>query len=206
MDKVSLFLINPGKKSYELGFKVNNEEYLIKVSEDLIIKYKLFRKQDIDYLVYKEIMDFIPLDSLYLKSISLLNKRMYSIKEFKDKLLAFTSSISDIDSVIDILIKKNLLNDDLYKESLLEDYIYNKRYGNNEIYYRLSNLHLNPYFTYPIDALKDNIKYLINKENRKYKEGSKVSKEVFIKRALLRKGYKEEDINRYYEYKLLEVK
>ena len=93
----------------------------------------------------------------------------------------------------------------LRKTAGLDIYIYDRRDGYNLIVEKLKSLGLDTNFTYPKEALIDNIKYLTIKFNQKTKNEPFKMKVQKCQIYLLRKGYRDTEISRYFNESLIKA-
>ena len=202
---MSIFInkITKNNKNFDITLKIDKSTFKIKISEDLLIEERLFKEGEITKEKYDSLMSKLPKDSLFIDSIKYLEKNMKSEKELKDYLLRKTSSMSLIDSVIESLKSKNILNDELYFERVIYELIYIKRYGHLKIYDELKERGIDMDFEYPIETLKENINYHIIKYTEKNKDYPYKKLIYSTKNYLLVKGFSENTINEYFNYSLI---
>lgn len=200
---IYLSKIKKQSKRYDVDIRVDNETYSFKITDDLLIEMMFLSPKPLKESEYKTFLNKLPLDSLVYEGIKFVDKKMRSEKETKDHLYSLSSSMSLVDDAIRILKRKNLINDERYKGAYLEYAIYTKRDGRIRIAENLSNLGLNSYFDYPLDALKDNIKVLSSKYIQKNNDIPYKTLIMKTKMHLLSKGYTEGEIDRFLNISLV---
>ena len=200
---IKIIKIKKETKRYTITIKADEDTYIFKISEDLLIESRFFSERVLSKEEYKTFLSKIPEDSLLIEGINYLYKRPHSIKELRDHLRDYTSSTSLIDKIVTKLKDKKLLDDEYYKNTILDIYIYDRRDGYNVIYEKLKSLGLDTSFTYPKEALIDNIKTLTIKFNQKTKNEPYKMKVQKCQIYLLRKGYRDTEISRYFNESLI---
>ena len=98
-----------------------DNEQKIKLNEDVILKYKLLYKTDIDeYLMSKIIKENNNYD-IYNKCVGYIGVRLRSINEMKEYMQRKEVSPEIIEETIDKLIKHKLLDDALFTQAFVND-------------------------------------------------------------------------------------
>ena len=202
---IKIITIKKEAKRYTISIKADDDTYIFKISEDLLIESRFFSARELTPVEYKEFLNKIPEDSLLIEGIKYLDKRAHSEKELRDHLRDYTSSLTLIDKIVIKLKAKKLLDDEYYKNTILDIYIYDRRDGYNLIVEKLKSLGLDTNFTYPKEALIDNIKYLTIKFNQKTKNEPFKMKVQKCQIYLLRKGYRDTEISRYFNESLIKA-
>lgn len=109
--------------------KKGNGNYLLylsdgrkyKINEDVILKYKLLYKKEIDdFLLAKIIQDNNNYD-IYNKCVKYITIRLRSINEMRKYMERLNVSPELIQDIINKLIKNKLLNDDLFTKAYIND-------------------------------------------------------------------------------------
>lgn len=113
--------------------------------QDIILKYELLTKKEINNSLYLDIKKDNDLYEAYYKTIKYLNVKMRSKKEIRKYLKEYDDKI--INYVIDRLHNEGYLNDKIYINSYVNDAVNLKMSGYNKIKDELVNLEL------PIDLI-----------------------------------------------------
>ena len=200
---IKIISIKKEAKRYTVIITKDDDKYTFKISEDLLIESRFFAPREIKDEEFQKFMSNIYQDAILLEGMKYLDKRPHSEMEVRNHLLSHTSSNTIIDKVIEILKSKGMLDDEYYKSSILDTCIYDRRDGYNLIVQKLKELGLDESFDYPVEALKDNIKYLTIKYNQKTKSESLRLKIQKCQIHLLRKGYRDSEISRYFDESLI---
>ena len=125
------------KKSnlYEITFSNNTK---INLYDDIILKYELLLKKEIDEKTLKEIIkDNSFLESYYL-ALKYLNVKLRTEKEIRKKLKDYDNKV--INYTIERLKKEGYLNDLVYIKAYINDSINLKLMGPNKITYELKKM------------------------------------------------------------------
>ncbi len=125
--------INKFKKISSNKYKLFLEDNTIIVYEDIIIKYNLLYKKDIDDKLIKKIEEDNYKYSIYDVAIKYIEVRMRSEKEMYEYLKNKEYNIKDIENTINKLKNSNLINDDLFSKSYINDKINLSNNGLNKI-------------------------------------------------------------------------
>lgn len=107
-----------GNGNYIVYFD-NNES--IKLNEEVILKYKLLYKKDIDEFLYKDIQEDNNNYDIYNKCIKYISVRLRSINEMREYMKKKNVSSSLIDEVITKLLKNKLLDDEVFTKAFIND-------------------------------------------------------------------------------------
>ena len=194
---IYLSKIKKQSKRYDVDIRVDKDTYSFKITDDLLIEMMFLSPKPLKESEYKSFLNKLPLDSLVYEGIKFVDKKMRSEKETRDHLYSLSSSSSLVDDAIQVLKRKNLINDERYKDAYLEYAIYTKRDGRIKISENLSLLGLNQFFDYPIDAIKENIKVLSSKYIQKNHDIPYKTLIMKTKMHLLSKGYTEGEIDKF---------
>lgn len=183
---------------YQLEF-INNEESII-LYDDVILKYNLLLKSEIDDLTLKDIKKENNSLHCYYKSLNYLNYKNRSKKELKDYLIKNNFKKEDIDKTITLLEEKNILNEDIYLKNFINTKIKITNDGPIKITKKLIDLGLeeNKIKEY-LDSFDNNvwlnkIDNLINKKVKSNHNKSINSLKTKILYDLLNEGFIKEDI------------
>ena len=107
-----------GNGNYLVYFD-NNEN--IKLNEEVILKYKLLYKKDIDEYLFKDIIQDNNNYDIYNKCIKYIGVRLRSINEMREYMKKKNISPELVEEVIAKLIKNKLLDDDKFTKAFIND-------------------------------------------------------------------------------------
>lgn len=93
----------------------------IKLNEEIILKYKLLYKKDIDTFLLNDILQDNNNYDIYNKCVKYIEVRMRSINEIKEYIKRNNASPDLIDETIDKLIKNKLLDDEKFTKAFVND-------------------------------------------------------------------------------------
>ena len=146
--------INKFKKIGSNKYKIYFDNESLIVYEDVIIKYNLLYKKDIDNDLLIEINKENYKSSIYDVSIKYISVRMRSKKELEEYLKKKKYDQKDIEETIKRLQSQDLLNDEKFAKSYINDKLYLTNYGLTKIKNDLLKLGVEEYI---IDAIVNNI-------------------------------------------------
>ncbi len=175
----------------------NNE--LLNLYDDVILKYNLLLKKEIDEKEIKEIIKFNSYLEGYYKALKFINTKLRTEKEIAKKLKDYEKDA--INYTIERLKKEGLLNKDLYIKAYINDEVNLKMTGPYKILYNLKKLgfddvSINNYLL----TIEDDIwfnklrKYIQKKINNNKNLSAKMFKAKLIN-DLKNKGFYLEQIN-----------
>ena len=182
-----------GKSKYKIYFE--NEE--ITLYEDVILKYDLLLKKNIDLNLLEEVLESNKYYELYNSALNYISIKMRNEKEIRDYLLKKDASDKDINNIIKDFYDKNLLNNKLYITSFINDSINLKEMGPLKI---RNDLIKNGFDEYEIDEylntiedsiLEEKIKKYVNKHISNKKISTNMMK-LKLLNDLNIKGYSKE--------------
>ena len=104
---------------YYLIYLDNNTK--IKIHEDIILKYKLLYKKEIDEFLLEEITQDNNNYNIYNKCVKYIGIRIRSINEMKDYMSRLGVDSNLIDETIERLIKNKLLDDEIFTKAFIKD-------------------------------------------------------------------------------------
>jgi len=196
------------KKNGKYKIYLENKES-INTYEDVIIKNNLLYKKDIDNNVYNSIMNDNIYEEAYNKSVNYIGVRLRSVNEIRVFLKNKKYDGTVIETVIDKLLKNNLLNDEVFVKAFINDKLNFTTMGPYKIELELKkhNIDGNIISTYIAsideDILYNKIKKLIDKsiKSNKKHSGSVLKNKIY--NSLLNLGYKSSmvlDVLREYEF------
>ena len=177
---------------------IDSEEFIL--YDDVIIKYNLLLKKEIDATTFKEILDLNDELTSYYDSIKYINKKLRSKKEVEEYLKKKGISNKVIDSTIKRLISTNYLNDNIYFKAYINDQINLTNNGPRKILKNLINLGFDEnIINEKLDEIDSNIwlekisKYIEKKISVNHKSSSNMLK-MKIVNDLVNLGYDKENI------------
>jgi len=132
--------INKFKKISSNKYKLFLDGNEIIIYEDIIIKYNLLYKKDIDDKLMKQIEEDNYKFSIYDVAIKYIEVRMRCEKEMYTYLKNKDYNLKDIENTINKLKNNNLINDDLFSKSYINDKLNLTNSGINKIKSDLLNL------------------------------------------------------------------
>lgn len=192
--------INKFKKIGSNKYRIYFDNETLVIYEDVILKYNLLYKKDIDTDLLLQINEDNYKASIYDSAIRYIGIRMRSIKEVKEYLNKKKYDNKDIESVVNKLIEQGLLNDKKFAISYVNDKIYLTKSGPDKIKNELiklgineNNIH-NAFNNIDNGALMDKLNKIIDKEIKlNVKLPINKMKNKIITRCI-NLGYKYEDI------------
>lgn len=146
--------INKFKKIGSNKYKIYFDNESLIVYEDVILKYNLLYKKDIDNDLLIEINKENYKSSIYDVSIKYISVRMRSKKELEEYLKKKKYDQKDIEETIKRLQSQDLLNDEKFAKSYINDKLYLTNYGLTKIKNDLLKLGIEEYI---IDVIVNNI-------------------------------------------------
>ena len=146
--------INKFKKIGSNKYKIYFDNESLIVYEDVILKYNLLYKKDIDNDLLIEINKENYKSSIYDVSIKYISVGMRSKKELEEYLKKKKYDQKDIEETIKRLQSQDLLNDEKFAKSYINDKLYLTNYGLTKIKNDLLKLGVEEYI---INAIVNNI-------------------------------------------------
>ena len=166
---------------------------VIDTYDNVIIANELLIKKEIDLNLYNKVTKETSLEEHYLACIKYIDYRLRSIKEIKDYLKKKNLELSDIDLIIDKLIKNKYLDDEYFCKCFINDKL---KFTNKGTYQIIDELKKNEIPSSTIDKYFDlmneeimieRIEHLINKSKKTTKDSSKLRNKLY--NNLVRLGY-----------------
>ena len=142
------------KNKYRVYF---DNDLKIDLYEDIILKYELLLKKEIDKDTFDKLVIDNNKEDIYEKSINYISIKIRSKEEIYNYLNKKGYDKEDINNTINRLEKNNLINDDLYIKSYIHDRFYLSSDGPYKIKKILINLKLD-------ESIIDNYLDEINRE------------------------------------------
>jgi len=181
---------------YEITLS-NNEVYSL--YDDVILKYELLLKKEINNLELKKILDDNKLQEGYYIALKYINIKLRTEQEIRKKLIDFNSEVKNY--VVDRLKKEGYINNELYIKSYINDEINFKLIGPNKIIFDLKKLgfiddEINNY----LETLDNNIwinkidKFIKKKINSNHNLSGMLLKQK-IMTELTNRGFEKDTIN-----------
>ena len=138
-------------------YKVEIDGEIIKLYDDVIVKYELLRKKEIDEDLFDEIVEYNDTAEAYYKALKYLTNKMRTEKEIHDYLRKDYSR-SVVASSIDKLKDNDYINKELYLKAYLNDRVNLSNDGPNKIRKDLIKLgYKEEEINDSIDSIDDNI-------------------------------------------------
>ncbi|UDM32438.1 RecX family transcriptional regulator [Lentilactobacillus laojiaonis] len=103
--------------------------YAFPVSEDVLIKYKIFKGMEVSEELKTALIHADNLSKLYQKALNYLSYQLRTVYEVKVKLAEISEDEEQIDQVIQKLRAQNLLNDQIYAESYVRTVLMERQKG-----------------------------------------------------------------------------
>lgn len=113
--------INKFKKVGTNKYKIYFDNEILTVYEDVILKYNLLYKKEIDNDLLHEINKDNFKASIYDTAVKYISIRMRSVKELREYLTKKKFECKNIDEVIDRLLHENILNDSNFARCYVND-------------------------------------------------------------------------------------
>lgn len=193
--------INRFKKVGTNKYRIYFDNSSLLLYEDVILKYNLLYKKDIDADLLLEIDKDNLKASIYDVALKYISLRMRSIKEMREYLIRKKFDIKDIEDTINKLINNGLLNDKSFAQSYVNDKIHLTNNGIDKIRNDLEKLGVEEEFinnalsNIDNDVLLEKLNKIVEKEiriNSKLPIGKMKNK---IINRCINLGYRLEDIN-----------
>ena len=125
--------INKFKKVGLNKYKIYFDNDVLTIYEDVILKYNLLYKKEIDDTLLEKINMDNYKASIYDSALKYIGVRMRSEKEVNEYLLKKGFSLKDIDNTIEKLLSNGLLNDTNFAKSYINDKLYLTNNGPDKI-------------------------------------------------------------------------
>lgn len=187
------------KANNQYKIYLENDE-VINVYEDVILKHKLLYKKEIDNNLLKELSNDNLNEEIYNKCVKYISVRIRSIEEIKDYMKNRQISSELIENTLDRLIKNKLLDDDKFTKAFVHDKLNFTTMGPFRIEqelkkHKIKNEIINKYL-YEIDEeiLDNKINKQINKLLKSNKKKPNLRNKIYTN--LLSLGYSSEIILR----------
>ena len=151
---------------YQVFFDNDNN---IDLSEEIILKYNLLLKKDIDNSLIDKMLDENKVYIAYNLAIKYISTKMRSRKEIREYLSKREIDNDSINSVISLLIKEKYIDDNSYAKAFVNDKVLLTNDGPNKIKNKLNELGINneainnAIEVFDIDTQKEKVSKIIKK-------------------------------------------
>ena len=192
-------IINYKKKTSNLYEIALSDKKVISLYDDVILKYELLLKKEINEKELNEIIEFNNKIESYMTALKYISSKLRTEKEIRTKLMHYSKGA--INYTIDRLTKEGYLNNDLYIKSYINDEVNLKFIGPDKILFNLKKIGfkdediLNYLNTFDNEIWLDKInKYVLKKINSNHNLSGLLLKQKLIQ-DLVNKGFYKEHIN-----------
>ena len=185
----------PYKKQYLITIEKSNSKKDFRVSEELILEYRLVLGKELDESTYNSFQKAYSLDQIYQKVLhyALYKQRCsYDILEFLKRKNVHPNTYK---YYLNKLRKIKILNDETYVNNYVIEAFNFKLYGPNKIYYDLMKKHLKEDLIKSVidriteDKILQNIEKLFEKKLQNIKPQPQIKTINSIKAFIVNKGY-----------------
>ena len=107
-----------GNGNYQITLDIGKRYNL---NEDLILKYNLLYKKEIDENILQELLNENNKYDIYNKCVKYIAVRLRSVNEMRLFMQKKNIDSAEIEKNIDRLIKNNLLNDEMFAKAFIKD-------------------------------------------------------------------------------------
>ncbi len=192
------------KLTYTVTFSdslMNMHDYV--VSEDLVVNHRLIKGKLLDETAFRIFKADYKIDTVYQKAKTLLNRYPKTVQEMRLYLEDITDSSTEINQIIDKLIKFHFLDDEQYTLLYFEHAFHLKFIGPVKITYDLkqkgiSDLYLQHILARMNDAsIQNNLNRLFDKKINSLSSKPKAKAMLLMKQYLYLKGYSLEDCDAF---------
>ena len=183
---------------YQVFFDNDNN---IDISEEIILKYNLLLKKEVDNDLIDKMLDENKVYIAYNLAIKYISTKMRSRKEVREYLSKREIDNDSINSVISLLIKEKYLDDDSYAKAYVNDKVLLTNDGPNKIKSKLNELGVNndsiskALENFDIDTQKDKVSKIIKKMIETNRSKSATFLKSKILNYLINLGYDRTIIN-----------
>lgn len=174
---------------------IDNTRYIL--YQDVIIKYLLFSKKEIDEKLLNSIINDNNYYDAYYKMIKFINTKLRTKNEVRKKLNTLNITKNDQDKIISVLENQGYLNDETYIKAFINDKINLSLDGPNKIKNELLKNNFNEekilnYLENYNDIWNSRIEKFINKKIKMNKNYSKKMLINKLSNELVNLGYSKE--------------
>ena len=175
------------KKTSSKGYELTVFGETIKITEELVISYKLFQNRELTETEFSKLKAENILSKSYLRLVNALIKKRKSEKEIREKLY-----FSDLENegIIAKLKELNLINDEEYFKDYII-YLKNKNKGPLFIKRKLKEKGVDPEKVMSVDSLcfKEELELFLNKNCYRYKSYPLAVQKQKLLRLSLENGF-----------------
>lgn len=185
--------------TYKLYF---DDDTIIDLYDDVIIKYNLLANKSMDLKTFNEITSYNMFLNGYYKSIKFINRKLRSENEIRDYLKKIDIKGSDVDKIVKLLYKDGYLNKELFFKAYINDRYNLGNDGPNKIIKDLikHGININQFSNYLYSLDWDiKIEKLVNKKIKSNHNLSNTILKTKIINDLVLLGYEKHDIIRILE-------
>ena len=144
-----------GNNNYQV-YLDNGKKY--DINEDIILKYKLLYKEEIDEFFLSEILQANADYDIYNKCVKYISVRLRSTSEMREYMQRKNVSDELINATIEKLLAKKLLNDDAFTKAFVNDKMNFTTMGPYRIEAELKRHHIDNNIIYKyISNISDNV-------------------------------------------------
>lgn len=179
---------------------IDNKKYIL--YQDVIIKYLLFSKKEIDEKLLNSIINDNNYYDAYYKMIKFINIKLRTKNEVRKKLIGLNIPKNDQEKIINTLVNQGYLNDEVYIKAFINDKINLSLDGPNKIKNELLKNNFREekvlkYLENFNDIWDSRIEKIINKKVKINKNYSKKMLTNKITNELIKLGYSKNDFSDY---------
>ena len=184
------------KNKYRVFF---DNDLKIDLNDNIILKYELLLKKEIDQKLFDEIVLANNKENIYEHALKYINIKIRSKEEIYNYLNKKGYEKEEINNVIIRLEKNNLINDDLYIKSYIHDRFYLSSDGpykikNNLLSLKLDESKIDDYLIIDKNELLDKLNKLVDKKIKSYKNYSGNILKMRLINYFIDLGYSKNDI------------
>lgn len=181
-----------------------NEEYAFSLHEDMLIKHRLHKGEEIDRPAVERIMQDEERHAAYLRGLLILGRRSHSRLEMKQKLRTAGYEAQVCEYVIERLQDQGYLNDTMFAQQLADQRISFNRKGRNFVRHELQAKGVSKeQIAQTLESLDVEAEYeaALPLALRKWKStsGTRIDKKRKTMGLLLRRGYTQSLVRRVIE-------
>lgn len=183
-------------------YKVETDKGEYKLYDDIIIKYELLLKKEINTKEWQKVIDENNLLKAYYDALKSINVKMRTEKEIETILKKKEYNNKEIETTIKKLINEKYINHGLYIEAYIHDHLAlylegEKKIANDLIKLGMKSKEIEPYLNKVDKTIyEEKIKKYIDKKLKSNKKSKNEFKKK-ITNELINKGFNQKDIADY---------
>lgn len=183
------------KKNYVVTFSFNNDLIPLKISEELILDFRLVRGKILDEKQFNQLKNSINYDTYRQKLTFYTTYKPRTIHEARKYLEKYDIPDNISEKYIDKLLETHILNDEVYAKNYIDEYSSFRHMGPRKIVNDLCKKGIHPSIieskikNYTLALMKDNISYLIEKKLKASKNQSIIKAKESVISFLVNRGY-----------------